>query len=108
MFTHFNREDPMIKTSPRAWLTFLIFAALLQFATAVLNEYGVNLGTILYELRTGLTEAKIFVANQYTIPGIDAIVPLASVIVRAFNGVVNQVVSRFPSNVYVVDVYSAF
>jgi lysophospholipase L1-like esterase len=80
----------------------------LQFANGVLTPYGRNLSTAIYQLRTGLPNAKIFVANQYTIPEIEALVPLTGPMIAAFNDVVRQVVGLFPSNVHLVDVYSAF
>jgi lysophospholipase L1-like esterase len=83
-------------------------AAILKFATQVITQYGQNLGATLYQLRTALPNTKIFVANQYTIPEIAAIVPLTATVIAALNGVVQQVVGQFPSNVYLVDVYSAF
>ena len=83
-------------------------AEILQFATKVITQYGQNLGATLYQLSTALPNTKIFVANQYTIPEIAAIVPLTGPAIAALNGVVQQVVGQFPSNVYIVDVYSAF
>lgn len=83
-------------------------AEILQFATSVITQYGQNLGATLYQLRTTLPNAKIFVANQYTIPEIQAIVPLTGPAIAAFNAVVQQVVGQFPSNVYLVDIYGAF
>jgi lysophospholipase L1-like esterase len=80
----------------------------MAFATAALTTYGQNLGAALFQLRSALPGAKIFVANQYTIPEINAIVPLAAPLVMAFNNTVQQVVDQFPTNVYLVDVYSAF
>jgi hypothetical protein len=63
---------------------------------------------LLHQLRSGLPEAKIFVANQYTIPEIEAVLPLTGQIIGAFNGLLSQVVGQFPNNVYVVDVHQAF
>lgn len=83
-------------------------ATVVPFATQVITQYGYNLGAILVQLRTGLPNAKVFVANQYSIPEIEARVPLAGPMIAFFNDVVNQVVGQFPSNVYVVDVHAAF
>jgi len=80
----------------------------LAFAYGVIAQYGQNLGATLLQLRAALPDAKIFVANQYTIPEINAMVPLADPLVGAFNDTVQQVVDQFPSNVYLVDVYHAF
>jgi lysophospholipase L1-like esterase len=80
----------------------------LQFATGVITQYGHNLGTTLYLLRTALPNTKIFVANQYTIPEIEAIVPLAAPMIAAFNNVVAHVVGQFSTQVYLVDVHAAF
>jgi lysophospholipase L1-like esterase len=82
--------------------------AIVPFTTQVITQYGYNLGAILVQLRTGLPDAKVFVANQYSIPEIEARVPLAGPMIAFFNGVVDQVVGQFPSNVYVVDVHAAF
>jgi len=83
-------------------------ADVFQFANQVLTGYAQNLGEILFELQTGLPGAKIFVANQYTIPDIQAVLPFTDQIISAFNSVVSQVVGQFAGNVYVVDVYQAF
>jgi lysophospholipase L1-like esterase len=78
------------------------------FATQVITQYGQNLGAILIKLRTDLPGAKIFVANQYSLPEIEARVPLATQLIAFFNDVVSQVVAQFPKNVYLVDVHHAF
>jgi lysophospholipase L1-like esterase len=83
-------------------------STLVPFATQVIMQYGNNLAAILLQLRTGLPDAKVFVANQYSIPEIEARVPLAGPMIAFFNDVVNQVVSQFPSNVYLIDVHRAF
>ena len=83
-------------------------ATVVPFATQVITQYGTNLGAILFQLRTGLPQVKVFVANQYALPEIEARVPLAAQMIAFFNDVVNQVVGQFPTNVYVVDVHSAF
>ena len=80
----------------------------LQFASGVLAQYGQNLAGTLYLLHTALPNTKIFVANQYTIPEIEAIVPLTGPMIAAFNNVVAQVVGQFTSQVYLVDVHAAF
>jgi lysophospholipase L1-like esterase len=83
-------------------------STVVPFATQVITQYGRNLGAILLQLRMGLPGAKVFVANQYAIPEIEALVPLAGPMITFFNDVVNQVVGQFPTNVYVVDVHGAF
>ena len=83
-------------------------AEIFQFANQVLGRYAQNLGTTLVQLRSGLPNAKIFVANQYTIPEIEAVLPLTGQVIDAFNNLLSQVVGQFPNNVYVVDVYHAF
>ena len=79
-----------------------------QYGLQVLGQFGQNLGATLAQLRSGLPNATIFVSNQYTVPEIEAAVPLAGDLIAAFNGIVAQVVSQFPSQVYLVDVYQAF
>jgi lysophospholipase L1-like esterase len=79
----------------------------LQFGQQVLTQYGQNLASILFQLRTGLPSAKIFVSNQYTVPEIEMAVPAAAQLIAAFNGIVANVAGQFPG-VYVVDVYGAF
>jgi lysophospholipase L1-like esterase len=83
-------------------------AEIVQFANQVLVAYGQNLGAILVRMRSGLPNAKIFVANQYTVPEIEAVLPLTGQIIGAFNNVLAQVAGQFPTNVYVVDIYHAF
>ena len=95
-------------------LAILHFAAthpdqneVLQFAKQVLGAYAQNLGQILAQLRAGLPQAKIFVANQYAIPEIQAILPFTDLVIDSFNGVVAQVVAQFP-NAVIVDAHEAF
>jgi len=83
-------------------------ATVVPFATQVITQYGQNLGAILFQLRSGLPGAKVFVANQYSLPEIEARVPLAAQLIAFFNDVVHQVVTQFPTNVYLVDVHNAF
>jgi lysophospholipase L1-like esterase len=80
----------------------------LQFATGVLGTYGQNLYASLYSLRQGRPNARIYVGNQYGNPTVEAIVPLAAPLIAAFNDTVRQVVEQFATNVYLVDVHSAF
>ena len=75
---------------------------------AGLAQYTQNLGAILTQLRAGLPGVKIFVANQYTIPDLEAVAPGTSQIIGAFNNATQQVVSAFPGSAFLVDVYSAF
>ena len=82
-------------------------ADVLPFAEQVLTQYGQNLGAILSQLSAGLPNAKIFVANQYEIPGIEMVVPFAGEVFNEFNAIVAQVVGQFPG-VYLVDVHAAF
>jgi lysophospholipase L1-like esterase len=79
----------------------------LQFAGGVLAQYGQNLYMGLVQLRSALPNAKIYVANQYTVPSIEALVPLAQPLIGLFNAAVRDVVAAFDTNVYLVDVYSA-
>jgi lysophospholipase L1-like esterase len=83
-------------------------AQVLAFANQVITTYAQNLGATLFQLRSALPDAHIFVANQYTIPAINAVVPLAAPLIEAFNNTVGQVVDQFPANVHLVDVYGAF
>ncbi len=83
-------------------------STVVPFATQVITQYGRNLGAILSQLRMGLPGAKVFVANQYGMTEIEALVPLAGPMIAFFNDVVNQVVGQFPTNVYVVNVHDAF
>jgi lysophospholipase L1-like esterase len=83
-------------------------STVVPYATQVIMQYGRNLGAILYQLHTGLPNAKIFVANQYALPEIEARVSLAGPMIAFFNDVINEVAGQFPTNVYVVDVHAAF
>jgi lysophospholipase L1-like esterase len=83
-------------------------ATVVPFATQVITQYGRNLGAILFQLRTGLPNAEVFLANQYALPEVEALVPLAAPMIAFFNDVINQVVGQFPTNVHVVDVHTAF
>jgi lysophospholipase L1-like esterase len=83
-------------------------ATVVPFATQVITQYGQNLAAILFQLRMGLPNAKVFVANQYSLPEIEARVPLAAPLIQFFNDVVAQVIGQFPSHVYLVDVHNAF
>ena len=49
--------------------------AIAAFAEAALARYSKNLTGILGQLRSFLPGVKIFVSNQYTIPGLDALAP---------------------------------
>jgi lysophospholipase L1-like esterase len=84
------------------------FADILQFAQQVLGAYAQNLGATLFQLRTGLPDAKIFIANQYTIPEFQAVLPLTDDVIDALNGVTAQVVGQFTTNVYLANVHDAF
>ena len=83
-------------------------ATVVPFATQVITQYGRNLGAILFKFRTELPNAEVFVANQYALPEIEALVPLAAPMIAFFNEVINQVAGQFPTNVHVVDVHTAF
>jgi lysophospholipase L1-like esterase len=83
-------------------------ADVIQFANQVLTAYGQNLFKILSQLRAGLPGVKIFVANQYALPEIQAVFPLVGPIINTFNGIVAQVVGQIPSNVFLVDIHTAF
>lgn len=68
---------------------------------AVLGEFRYNLTEILPRPRTGLPDARIFVSNQYTVPG----APGADQAVPLFNQVVSGVAGAF--GVALADVYGA-
>ncbi len=68
----------------------------------VLGNFQANLTNILFQLRTELPEAEIYVSNLYDIPEI----PMATPVVLLFNGIVDGVASAF--GVPVADVFSAF
>jgi lysophospholipase L1-like esterase len=96
-------------------LSVLRFAAthpdpneVIQFAQGVLAQYAQNLGAILFQLQSGLPGVKIFVANQYTIPEIQAVLPFTDTIIDAFNAVVENVIEQSGPNVFLVDVHRAF
>jgi len=80
----------------------------LPFASAVLSQYGANLFMALAQLHAALPGAKFYVANQYALPQIEALVPLAAPLIASFNDTVQQVVSAFPNSAYLVDVHAAF
>jgi lysophospholipase L1-like esterase len=82
--------------------------AVLAFTQQQIAVFGQNLFGILTALRTGLPQAKIFVSNQYTIPEIQAVLPITDTVVDSLNAAIAQVVGQFPSNVYLVDVHGAF
>jgi lysophospholipase L1-like esterase len=84
------------------------FADVLQFAQQVLGAYAQNLGGILFQLRTGLPNAKIFIGNQYTIREFQAVLPFTDSVIDALNGVTAQVVAQFATNVFAVNVHDAF
>ena len=78
-------------------------------AGAALAAYAANLTQILAQLKGELPDAKVFVSNQYPMPQIEAIVPMATDVIAAFNGITAQVVGAFgPAGVYLVDVHTAF
>lgn len=83
-------------------------AAVAAFAQATLASYAKNLTGILGQLSAGLPGVKIFVANHYTIPDLEALIPGSSQIIDAFNLATQQVVGTFPANAFLVDVYGAF
>ena len=68
----------------------------------VLRNFQANLTRILFQLRTELPEAEIYVNNLYDIPEI----PGATPVVLLFNGIVDGVAGAF--GVPVADVFSAF
>ena len=68
----------------------------------VLGNFQANLTNILFQLRTELPEAEIYVSNLYDIPEI----PMATNVVLLFNSIVDGVASGF--GVPVADVFSAF
>lgn len=68
----------------------------------VLGTFQANLSQILFQLRAGLPNAKIYINNLYDIPEI----PESMQVVPVFNQVISQVAQAF--NVPVADVYGAF
>ena len=68
----------------------------------VLDTFRTNLDQILQRLRSGLPEAKIYLNNLYSIPGI----PETGVIVPVLNRLISRVARSY--DVPVADVYSAF
>ena len=83
-------------------------ADVMQFANGVLAAYAQNLFVGLAQIRAGLPSARIYVGNQYGIPEIEALVPLATPLIAAFNETVRLVLSQFPANVHLVNVHEAF
>lgn len=79
-----------------------------QFALQVLGQFAANLTGIVAALRAGLPDVQIFVSNQYTIPEIQAILPVTNAIVASFNAVVQSVVAQAGPDVFLVDVFGAF
>ncbi len=78
-------------------------------AGAALAAYAANLTQILAQLKGELPDAKVFVSNQYPMPQIEAILPLATDVIAMFNGITAQVVGSFDGQgVYLVDVHTAF
>jgi lysophospholipase L1-like esterase len=82
-------------------------AVLQQAVDDALQAYGQNLAGILGQLVSQLPTVKIFVANQYTVPEIEALLPGGAEVLAAFNAVTATVVAGVP-NAYLVDVYEAF
>ena len=71
-----------------------------------LLAYGQNLAGILGQLASQLPNVKIFVANQYSVPEIEALFPAGAGVVELFNAVTAAAVAGVP-NAYLVDVYEA-
>ena len=71
-------------------------ATVVPFATQVITQYGQNLGAILFRLRSGLPGATVFVANQYSLPEIEARVPVAADMIAFFSSVVRQMRRAVP------------
>lgn len=72
----------------------------------VLANFAANFTAILAALKSGLPEAKIYVANQYVIPEYEAAVPGVNRIFAAFNQIISDVARAF--GVQVADVFTAF
>lgn len=68
----------------------------------VLSEFQANLTEILFLLRSGLPDTRIYLSNQYPLPEIEGSEPL----ILALNQIIQGVASAF--GVPVADVYSAF
>jgi lysophospholipase L1-like esterase len=82
--------------------------AIALFAQAAVAQYADNLRDMFGQLRAGLPGVKIFVANHYTIPELDTILPGTDQIIAAFNAATHQQVAAVPANVFEVDVFGAF
>lgn len=95
----------------------LAVLALLQSGTPIpdvlkagndaITAYAANLAGILSTLRTAAPGAKIFIANSYTLPAVQAFFPFTDDFVDGLNQATATVAALFP-NVYVVDVHAAF
>jgi lysophospholipase L1-like esterase len=83
----------------------LVLQALVQ---ETLLAYTQNLAAILGQLAVNLPGVKIFVANQYTVPEIEAQIPGGAQFIAAINAATAGVVAGFPHTAYLVDVYEAF
>ena len=71
-------------------------------SSTILWEFQQNLQDVLFSLRTGLPDCRIYVANLYTIPEI----PGADYVVPLFNNIVAATAAAF--SVPVADLYSEF
>ncbi len=78
------------------------------FIQQALGSYTQNLSAILQQLVAARPDVKIFVSNQYTVPELEALLPGADLVIAAFNQATATVVSAFPTNAYLVNVYEAF
>jgi lysophospholipase L1-like esterase len=78
------------------------------FIALTLLSYESHLRDILQQLVVTLPTAKIFVANQYTIPELEALFPGGAEVVAAFNQRTAGVVDEFQGHAYLVDVHGAF
>lgn len=82
--------------------------ALAIFIQDALTKYAQNLTGILGALTAGAPGVKIFVANQYSVPEIEALFPQAAAVLALFNQTTANVVGAFATSAFLVDVYSAF
>ena len=77
------------------------------FIGLTLEEYRLNLTSILEQLAAQLPGVKIFVSNQYTVPEIDEKLEGGALVLTNFNNTTTDVVGSVPG-AYLVDVYEAF
>ena len=83
-------------------------AVLLTYALAARAAYQANLTAILQALTLNAPGRKIYVANQYSVPEIEALLPQGVDLLAAFNATTAGVVAAFPGKAFLVDAHAAF